>query len=146
MSEEIRMGRKLAQARADMGKILFQTAIRFVLAGVIVLAGIRGNPPHGKPVSFMAGFLVTLIALAALVWVFFPLIHCRDCLEFYERGILIGKQFRTLEELGEISFMDVRNNYSLFARTYMCTEIRRFNVTYIKDAKKNFNRVYFNSI
>ncbi len=34
----------------------------------------------------------------------------------------------------------------MFERTYMCTEARRFNVTYIKDAKKNYNRAYFNEI
>ncbi|MDE6203664.1 MAG: hypothetical protein K2O16_10160 [Lachnospiraceae bacterium] len=145
MPEKISMGQKLAQAHADKGKILFHTAIRLTLAGIIVLAGIRGNPP-GKPVSFAAGLLAAVIALIALIWVLFPLIHLRDCLEFYETGIVIGKQSWTREKLGEISFMDVKNNYSLFGQTYMCTEVRRFNVTYIKEAKKNFNRAYFNGI
>ncbi len=145
MPDKTNMGRKLAQVHANMGKILFQTAIRLTLAGIIVLAGVRGNPP-GKPVSFAAGSLAALIALTALAWVLFPLIHCGDCLEFYEAGIVIGKQFWTLEKLGKISFMDVKNNYSLFGQTYMCTEVRRFNVTYIKDAKKNFNFAYLNEI
>lgn len=139
------MGRKLAQAHANMGKILFRTAIRLTLAGVIVFAGIRGKPP-GKPVSIPALSLAALIALAALVWVLFPLVHCQDNLEFYETGMVIGKRLWPLEKLGNISFMDVKNNYSLFGQTYMCTEIRRFNVTYIKDAKKIFNRAYFNEI
>lgn len=145
MQDKINMGRKLAQAQANTGKILLHTAVRLTLAGAIVWAGIRGKPP-GKPVNLMAGLLAGLIALAALAWVFFPLLHCRDHLEFYETGILIGRQTRMLEKPGNISFMDVKNNYSLFGKTYMCTETGRFNVTYIKDAKKNFNRAYFNEI
>ncbi len=146
MPEDTNMGQKLAQAQANIGKILFQSAIRFTLVGVIVLAGIRGNPPRGKPVSFGALLVAALIALIALIWILFPFFHWKDCLEFYETGIRIGRQFWTLEKLGEISFMDVKNNYSLWGRTYMCTQVRRFNVTYIKDAKKNFNRAYFNLI
>ncbi len=146
MPESVSMGRQLAHAHANRGKILFHTAIRFLLAGVVVLAGIRGNPPKGGPVNFLAGLLAACIALVALAWVFFPLIHCRDCLDFYETGITIGKRFWALETLGNISFMDVRSNFSMFERTYMCTEARRFNVTYIKDAKKNYNRAYFNEI
>ena len=145
MPEERSMGRKLAQAHANMGKILFHTAIRLTLAGVIVLAGIRGNPP-GRPVNFLAGSLAAFIALFALMWVFFPLIHLGDGLEFYETGIIIGKRPWRLDKLGKISFMDVKSNYSLFSKTYMCTEVRQFNITYIKDAKKNFNRAYFDGI
>ena len=110
MPESVSMGRQLAHAHANRGKILFHTAVRFLLAGVVVLAGIRGNPPKGGPVNFLAGLLAAL------------------------------------ETLGNISFMDVRSNFSMFERTYMCTEARRFNVTYIKDAKKNYNRAYFNEI
>ena len=51
-----------------------------------------------------------------------------------------------LEDLGEISFMEVKSSYSLFARVYMCTEVRDFNVTYIKDGKRNFNNAYCNAI
>lgn len=146
MPDNTSMGRKLGEAHANMGKVLLHTAIRAALAGVVVIAGIRGNPPKGGAVSLIAGLAAALIALLALGWVFFPLIHCRDSLVFYETAIVAGKRQWTLEKLGEISFMDVKNNYSLFGQTYMCTEIRRFNVTYIKDAKKNFNRAYFDKI
>ncbi len=146
VQKEIYMGRKLTEARANMGKIIFRTMLRVLLAAVILLAGIRGNPPNGKPASFMAGLLASLMILAAAVWVFFPLIHCKDHVVFYENGILMGRKIWLLEELGEISFMDSTSNRSFFARTYMCTDIKNFNITYIKDAKKNFNRAYLNTI
>ena len=75
MKEEKAIGQKLTEAHANSGKILLRTALRILLAGVIVLAGVRGNPPQGKPVSLLAGFLAVLIALGAAVWVFFPMIH-----------------------------------------------------------------------
>ena len=146
MPESTSMGRKLAEAHVNMGKILFHTGVRVALAGVVVFAGIRGNPPKGAPASLIAGLVAALIALLALGWVFFPLVHWGDHLTFYEAGIIVGRQPWALEKLGEISFMDVKNNYSLFGQTYMCTQARRFNVTYIKDAKKNYNRAYFKGI
>ena len=62
MQEEKAIGRKLAEAHANIGKIILRTSIRVLLAGVIILAGVRGNPPQGMPVSFLAGFVVVLIA------------------------------------------------------------------------------------
>ncbi len=44
MPDKTNMGRKLAQAHANMGKILFRTAIRLTLAGVIVFAGEETRP------------------------------------------------------------------------------------------------------
>ena len=63
MKEEQARGHKLTEAHANSGKILLRTALRILLAGVIILAGVRGNPPQGKPVSLLAGFLAVLIAL-----------------------------------------------------------------------------------
>ena len=146
MQEEKAMGRKLTEAHADIGKIALRTSLRVLLSGVVILAGVRGNPPQGKPVSFLAGFLVALIALGAAVWVFFPLVHRKDCVLFYENGIMAGGRMWTLDELGEISFTDIKSNYSIFTRTYMCTAVRKFDMTYIKDGKKNFNRAYLNTI
>lgn len=74
------------------------------------------------------------------------MVHCRDTIDFYEKGIVVYNRFFPLEELGEISFMDVRSNYTLFTRTYMRTAVRNFNLTYIKDGKRNFNRAYFDTI
>lgn len=146
MQGEKAIGRKLTEAHANIGKIVLRTSLRVLLAGVIILAGMRGNPPQGKPVSFLAGFLVALIAFGAAIWVFFPLIHWKDCVLFYENGIVAGGRKWTLDELGEISFMDIKSNYSAFTRTYMYTAVRKFDMTYIKDGKKNFNRAYFDTI
>lgn len=142
MQEENALGQELARATADMGKILLRTGIRILLAGVIIAAGIRGNPPGRGPVSFLAGALVILIGLIAAAWVFWPLIHCKDFAAFYENGMVLGQRKWMLEELGEISFQDVKSNYSLFSRTYLCTSVRKFDITYVKDCKKNFNRAY----
>lgn len=146
MQEEKTLGNKLTEAHANIGKILLRTSLRVLLAGVIIVAGVRGNPPQGKPVSYLAVFLVGLIALAAAAWVFFPLIHWKDRVMFFENGIVVGARKWTLDELGEISFTDIRSNYSVFTRTYMCTTVRKFDLTYIKDGKKNFNRAYFDTV
>lgn len=118
MPEKISMGQKLAQAHADKGKILFHTAIRLTLAGIIVLAGIRSNPP-GRPVSFAAGLLAALIALSALIWVFFPFIHLRDCLEFYERGIVIGTVLDTGEAGRNFFYGCKKQLFSVWADLYV---------------------------
>lgn len=139
------MGEKLTEARANTGKIMFRTALRLILAGVIILAGVRSNPP-GKPADFLAGLLALLIFLAAAAWVFFPLYHFKDYIIFYEHGLELRGKSWTLNELGAISFMESKSNYSLFSRTYLCTDIRNFDITYIKDAKKNYNRAYFETV
>ncbi len=90
-------------------------------------------------------FLVILV-LSCVLWIGFPLFHCGDFIAFYKRGIVYCKRKWTLEELGEISFLDVRTNYSFFTRTYMRTAVRDFNLTYIKDGKKNYNRAYFEAL
>ena len=146
VEEGLYLGRKLTKAGPNMGKIAFHTGIRVLLAGVVIVAGVRGNPVQGKPVSVLAGFLAALFVLGAALWVFFPLFHCRDYLVFYERGIDIKGRKWTLEKLGEISFMEAKYSYSLFGRTYLCTEVQNFDVTYIKDGKKNFNRAYYDVI
>lgn len=51
-------------------------------------------------------FLVILV-LSCVLWIGFPLFHCGDFIAFYERGIVYCKRKWTLEELGEISFLDV---------------------------------------
>ena len=146
MPEEKDIGRKLTEAHVDLGKIVVRTGLRVMLAGVVILAGIRGNPPRGGPVSLFAAVLAVLIGLIAAAWVFFPLTHCRDEIAFYENGIVFCRRRWKMEELGNISFTDVRSNRSLFKRTYLCTSVRRFDITYIKDGKKNFNRAYFEVI
>ena len=146
VQKEKELGRKLTEAHANMGKIALRTILRVLLAGVVIIAGVRGNPPQGGPVSVLAGLLASCVALCAAVWVFFPLIHCRDFMEFYENGIVICKRKWTLDELGEITFMDARSNRSAFTRTYMCTDVRNFDITYIKDGKKSFNRAYLKVI
>lgn len=146
MQEEKALGKELARAKADMGKILLRTGIRVILAGIIVFAGIRGNPPERGPVIFLAGALVVLIVLIAAAWVFWPLVHCRDFAAFYEKGMVLNQRKWMLQDLGEIFFQDVKTNYSLFGRTYLCTSVRKFDITYIKDCKKNFNRAYSSMI
>lgn len=145
MREDINLGRKLTEAHANMGKIALRTLLRVLVAGVIILAGVRSNPP-GKPVSILAGALVLVMIVVSAIWVFYPLIHCREYMTFYENGIEFCGRRWCLDELGQISFMESKSNYSMFARTYMCTEVRKFDVTYIKDGKKNFNRAYFDTI
>lgn len=146
MQSNKNLGKKLTTARANQTKIFLRLFIRALLTGVIILAGVRGNPPKENAVNVLSALFVLLMMFIAAAWVFFPLIHCKEYIIFYENGIEICQRKWTLDEIGKISFMEAKSNYSLFARTYMCTDIRKFDVTYIKEVKKNYNRAYFNSI
>lgn len=137
------LGKKLTQAHADKGKIFFRAGIRWGLALLIIAAGLRSRPLV-KPVSFLAGFVVFLLAAAVAAFLCWPLRHLRDYIEFYENGLCYCGRSWSFSELGEISFREVRSNRSFFADIYMDSAKRRFLMTYIKDGKKQFNRAYQN--
>lgn len=144
MEEELYFGRKLEEAGVKKWLIFLRAGLRASpMAALLLVNLMRGME---KPVSVLAGILGALPVLAYFVWALYPLIHCRDYMTFYEGGIDICGTKRTLEELGDISFMDNRSGVSLFTETYMRTSAGRFNVTYIRDGKKCFNRAYYNTI
>ncbi len=141
--EEKNLGVKLSEAWSDKGKIALRAGIRFSLGAIVVVAGMRSNP-IGRPVSFMAGAVAFLIFALAAAYVFWPLTHLRDYVEFYEYGICYCGKKWTFEELGEVSFCEMKSSRSFFADVYMRSNKKSFLFTYIKDGKKQYNRAYMN--
>ncbi len=144
MEKELYFGRKLTETGGRKWLIFLRSGLRASPMAALLLANlIRGI---GKPVSVLAGILGVLPILTYFIWALWPLSHCRDYMTCYEGGMDICGVKRTLEELGDISFLDNRSGASLFIETYMCTSVGRFNITYIRDGKKCFNQAYYNTI
>lgn len=145
MLEDIDLGEKLTITGTDKKKIFWHVLLRLVFVLIIVLAGIRSNPPAGLPVSFLAILIAGLIILAVVLWIVYPLFHIKDYVAFYENGIdFCGKKFE-FSELGEITFLTVKSA-CVFTKIYMQTDMKDFNITYIEQVKKCFNRAYHRTI
>lgn len=135
------LGRKLTEARCNKLFIYAKLGIRIGVAAVIVFSGVRSYSGDG-PVNLWAGIICALIAIAALLFVLWPATHFKDYVEFYEYGICYCGQRWTFEQLGNLSFTEYKSRASFFTDIYMDGRGKRFDVTYIKDAKKQYNRAY----
>lgn len=133
----------LASIVPDKRKIWFYTFLRIAFVTLIVFAGIRSNP-LALPSDLLRLFLVLLIVALVLIWVFFPLIHLKDYMIFFNTGIEINKRKYNLGDLGEIIFLEHKSG--IFSKYYMRTDIKDFNITYMKDVRKTFNRAYLHTI
>lgn len=138
MSEEL--GRKLTEAHCNKALIYTKLGIRIGFAALIVFYVVRRTP--GGPANIMAGIILALIGLVGLAFVLWPATHFKDYVEFYEYGICYCGQRWTFERLGNLSFREYKSNASFFTNIYMDGKGKRFDVTYIKDAKKQYNRAY----
>lgn len=137
---ELMLGNKLSEAPRNNGKIAFNVAWRTALCLLCSFAAIGGMNGIARwkvegPRLWDIIFCVGMIVFFGL----FPLIHLRDKLEFYENGIVFGKKTYTLKELGDISW---RNSSNVIDSTYMRTNVKSFNVTYLVHPKKAYNQAY----
>lgn len=140
---DAQLGTKLAEALPDKGKILLHTVCRTAIAVVISLAGSGGIGGMGKWFTSLRG-----IVIFSILWIIFlaiglyPLVHFKDSLEFYENGISYKGRRYLLSQLGSIRFRDFQ--YGLKTRCMMDTGVRTFDVTFLKQPKREFNRAYMN--
>jgi hypothetical protein len=127
------LGNKLTEAGPNTGKIFLNCAIRMALWGLVLWAGYAKEGFSGLWV-FM--FFVSLI-IAAL-----PMRHLRDKVEFFRNGISYHQKNLTLEEIGVVQWINFKSSVGFFENLFMDTDAGRFDFTYVKDAKKQFNRAY----
>lgn len=140
MKLDIDLGKKLTQAKVNVQLIILKLLLRSMLVTIIIIAGLRSNPPAS--ITPNGAIFCLLIIAAIILWILFPLFHLKDYIIFYENGIEFNNQKWTFEELGEINFLDVKTNTSFFTNKYLETDLKDLNITYIKDAKKYFNKAY----
>lgn len=131
-----RLGDKLAEAGPNIGKILLNCAIRAAIIGLVLMAGFAEN---GFSVFWAFMFFISLIIIA------FPLRHLRDKVEYYSNGISYHQKNYFLAEIGSVEWMTFKSS-GFFEDLFMDTDAGRFVFTYVKDAKKQYNKAYRNQM
>lgn len=144
MELERQLGRKLTECHADKKKIALRTGLHIafcVLMDIMSLGGINAirnfsaHPPSGG--------VVLMDVLLTLIIGLYPLIHLRDYLAFYENGIVFRKKAYFWSELGSVGWRD--HTYGgFFHGIVMATNKKAFQVTYLEQPKKQYNRAYMN--
>ncbi|MCM1322638.1 MAG: hypothetical protein NC218_00450 [Acetobacter sp.] len=147
MQDELSMelGAKLSQADVHLGKIISETVVKILIIAVIIFAGVRGHSVEAVRSIFGVCFFAVIL-LTMVGWALLPLVHFKDYIVFYEEGIEFCQKKWRFDELGEISFSEISSNVMLFTKIYMYTDVKTFDITYIKNGKKNFNRAYYKTI
>ena len=142
METEEGLGQKLAECPADMGKITFQAMWRMafcIALDIMNFGGIAAIWRWNEVPPEMSTIFVNLILTIAFG--LFPLIHLREYLAFYEYGIVYRKRTYLWSELGSARWRDFTYG-GFFRRILMDTDRKVFDVTYVTNAKKEFNRAY----
>lgn len=139
MDEEF--GKKLTEAHSNKLLIYARLGIRVTFAAVIVFAGVRSYSGDGT-LHLLAGIIYTLVAIIMVLFTIWPIKHLKDYVAYYENGICYCGQRWSFERLGALSFVEYKSNAAFFTKIYMDGRGKRFDVTYIKDAKKQYNRAY----
>ena len=99
METDINLGKKLTQTNANIQLITLKISLRLALTLTIVFAGLKSNPPN--QITTVGAILTTIMIFSVIIWILFPLLHLKDYIIFYEKGIEFNKQKWTLEELGK---------------------------------------------
>ena len=138
------MGKELTNANINKEKIVIYVLCRVLIVVIICLAGVRGISGLKEWFSTLEGAIkFILLFTIGLIWGLYPLIHLRDSLVFWENGIAVNGKEYLFETIGSITFCDY--NYGIMSQQFMKTDLRNFNVTYIKRPKKAYNEAYLNN-
>ncbi|MCI8945464.1 MAG: hypothetical protein HFI91_00180 [Lachnospiraceae bacterium] len=144
LEAEVQLGRKLTECPADKLRIAIQTGWRTIfciLLDISNFGGIAAIRQWGDVPPEMSTVIVNLVL--TVIFGLFPLIHLREYLAFYEYGIIYRKRAYLWSYLGQAEWRD--HTYGgIFRSILMATNRKVFNVTYVVNAKKQFNRAYMN--
>ena len=144
LEAEGQMGRKLTECPADKVKIAIQAGWRTafcILLDIMNFGGIAAIRQWGEIPPEMSTIIVNLVLTVAFG--FYPLIHLREYLAFYEYGIRYRKKTYFWSDLGQAGWRD--HTYGgLFHSVLMDTDRKVFDVTYVQNPKKQFNKAYMN--
>lgn len=136
------LGCKLTECGADKKKIALRTGLHLafcLLMDIVSLGGISAirnfavRPPN-------MGVVILDVVLTAVIGLY-PLLHLRDALAFYEYGIVFRKRAYLWSELGSVEWR-THTRGGFFTSVVMATNKRTFQVTYLEQPKKQYNRAY----
>lgn len=144
LDAEGKLGQKLTECEADKIKIAIQIGWRTALCIVFDIMNFGGFAAIARwgevPPRFSA--VIVNVVLTA-VFGLYPLIHMREYLAFYEYGIVYRRKAYLWSELGSVGWRD--HTYGgLFHSVLMDTDRRVFDVTYVANPKRQYNRAYMN--
>lgn len=142
MELERQLGRKLSECYADKKKIALRTGLHIafcILMDIMSLGGIKAIKQF--PQEMPDTNVIVVDVILTVVIGFYPLLHLRDYLAFYENGIIFRKKAYLWSELGSVSWRDhVWGGF--FHHTVMATNKKAFQVAYVENPKKQYNIAY----
>lgn len=137
------LGAPLTQSAPDKPKIILHTVCRTAIAVFLDIACPGGIHGIGKMFSDIKGIVILLILWAITLAIgLFPLIHLKDSLAFYENGICYNGMNYLHSQLGPIRFRDFQSGFTF--RNMMDTDLRTFDVTFMRRPKYYYNHAYMN--
>lgn len=140
---QAQLGAQLTQAPLDKSKIILHTVCRTAIAVFLCIACPGGIQGIGSMFADIKGIIILLILWAITLAIgLFPLIHLKDSLVFYENGICYHGVNYLHTQLGPIRFRDFRGGINIIVHTMMDTDLRTFDVTYLKRPKYYYNQAY----
>ena len=137
------LGAPLTQAYPDKTKIILHTVCQTAIAVFLDFACPGGIQGIERMFADIKGIVTLLILWAiSLALGLFPLIHLKDSLVFYENGICYNGMSYLHSQLGSIRFRDFQSGFII--HNMMDTDLRTFDVTFIKRPKYYYNHAYLN--
>ncbi len=131
----------------NLGQILTTTKVNIAI--VIVAFLIRLFFLIFCAVTFLFDTITIVdiaVVLVATVVTLLPLRHLKDEVCFYQNGLSYNKREWTYEEITNLQFVRSRDTYQIITRTKMQTNIKVFDVTYLKDVQAAYQKAYQKTI
>ncbi len=140
---QAQLGALLTQAVLDKPKIILHTVCRTTILNIVCFACSGGIHGMGKWFVEIKGTIMFLGLWAVFLAIgLFPLVHLKDSLAFYENGICYNGINYLHSQLGPIRFRDF--HHGMQTSNMMDTNLRTFDVTYLKRPKFYYNQAYMN--
>ena len=129
------LGIKLSEAGSDKKKIYVTTVIRVVVLAAFLFAVSGG----GKNFVNMGMLIVSVLIVLGIG--LYPLSHLPEKIEFYDNGITYCGKAYLWSDLRSVEWRD-HTAGGIFCHTVMATESKVFDVTYLEQVKKQYNKAY----
>lgn len=131
------LGRRLGEAGLDVQRLALAIFIRVV---ILALAAFIWWRRGDLEIATVTGKVVLVICL---IFLLYPLRHCKDSMQFYENGIVYkGKDYIFQTDKATWSKSSGTGYFLSGLRLYLVGMPNGADVSFIKDAKKLFTQFY----
>lgn len=131
------LGRRLGEAGVDAQRLALAIFIRVAVLALAAFIWWRRGDFEFATITGKAVFVICLIFLV------YPLRHCRDSMQFYENGIVYrGKEYIFQTDKATWSKHSGTGYFLPGFRLYLVGIPKGVDVSFIKDAKKLFTQFY----